>query len=330
MEAKSSSKKSRAYESDDKKQTKEERRVEKLENLKVKIQKFQYAEPLTQEWMQQVNSLTFISNITFIEDRHRQESDTVTLQESAGKSGEGTLWDQDHDELAVRIIVELGKTNLLLRMLAECRELSNGEDQGPVEDFATSSSTPVGTLRMRMTSFENVSGLLLNFALKHVEAVQVTDLRILSQHCASVFRSCLTKNRPYHSSAIKEAQETFAMHYLQSVGRVLDDLDEDMVMRSWEEHRVVPYLIRHLHRNWDWYETADLMMGLEALAFCFNSDVFSTHPEVFLEDDEVKELLTGFSDLFLNTLTEGERAVRARLQPLLDVIDRTRRRMNTK
>lgn len=43
-----------------------------------------------------------------------------------GKKTSGTLWDQEQDELAVRILLEEGKLNLALRILHKFKQVCPG------------------------------------------------------------------------------------------------------------------------------------------------------------------------------------------------------------
>merc|ERR1719330_1452104 len=76
---------------------------------------------LSNEWIQLVDSLKSLTRLVQLEGRMPTN---VKVVEAAGrnKESEGTLWDQEAHENAIRILVEEAKVNLCLRMMNDYKQ----------------------------------------------------------------------------------------------------------------------------------------------------------------------------------------------------------------
>jgi hypothetical protein len=75
---------------------------------------------LSVDWLKMAESLQQVSNVAYME-KHMPSNDSNAAA-AQGKKSEGTLWDQQKDELAIRILLEEGKLNLCLRTLQHFKE----------------------------------------------------------------------------------------------------------------------------------------------------------------------------------------------------------------
>ena len=79
-----------------------------------------------------------------------------------GKKAEGTLWDQQRDELAIRILLEEGKINLCLRTLQHYKELERRADFRDTQvDVGKSFGVDLSRVIERCRTFERSLGALL-------------------------------------------------------------------------------------------------------------------------------------------------------------------------
>lgn len=171
-----------------------------------------------------------------------------------GKAGAGTLWDQEKEELAVRIVLEEGKINLLMRLLhIYCLAARSPGFANDVTSAAARLALPSAALEQQCAVFEQSAGVLLDFAARHVEALQILDVPELLEHCAEVLRHALVMEEKRASAVEKKdspasqaeqfrravsqddrTQRVLVVHYLHCVGRFREGLDEDRVFELIE------------------------------------------------------------------------------------------------
>lgn len=173
-----------------------------------------------------------------------------------GKKDTGTLWDQERDELAVRILLEEGKLNLTLRILHKYRTALRDSDKFTATIKSTSEkfNSDVVTVSDRCKVFEQSVGILLKFAFSHVEALQIMDLPEFIQHCAEVLTEAEASSRAATPLQIDKLQETLVLHYLSGLATRMEDMDEDRVMDLIQEHNLMPLFISHMSKHYTWYK----------------------------------------------------------------------------
>ena len=170
---------------DDAASSREDRLVRLKTELREHIRFLSDYELLSSDWLRMAESLHQIANVAFMETSLPLQEDNPLLQ--SGKKGQGTLWDQEKDELAVRILLEEGKLNLVLRVLHRYREAARQPNwQQTLQATADRFKSDVKTVSERCRVFEQSVGVLLRFVMLHIEALQILDQPEFVQHCSQV------------------------------------------------------------------------------------------------------------------------------------------------
>jgi len=257
---------------------------------------------LSTDWLRMAESLHQIANVAFMET-HLPPSDDNPLTQH-GKKETGTLWDQERDELAVRILLEEGKLNLALRILHRYRQsLRDGEKfSATLKSTSEKFLSDVHTVSERCKVFEQSVGILLQFAFSHVEALQIMDLPQFVQHCSEVLTEAAASTRAATPVEVDKLQETLVLFYLDSMGRRLEDMDEDRVMDLLQEHRVIPTLLAHLNKHYTWYKLDALECAARFLSSAMASEAYQSDKTKFVESKETIAHLLNLKPLFLNEM----------------------------
>jgi len=257
---------------------------------------------LSTDWLRMAESLHQIANVAFMET-HLPPSDDNPLSQH-GKKDTGTLWDQERDELAVRILLEEGKLNLALRILHRYRQALRDSDKFTAQLKATSDKfhSDLHTVSERCKVFEQSVGILLQFAFSHVEALQIMDLPEFVQHASEVLTEARDSNRQATPLEVDKLQETLVLHYLDHMARRLEDMDEDRVMDLLQEHGLMKTLITHLARHYQWYKLDALEAAMRFLNGCMASEAYQADRAKFIEDKETIGQLLSLKALFLNEM----------------------------
>jgi len=257
---------------------------------------------LSTDWLRMAESLHQIANVAFMET-HLPPSDDNPLEQH-GKKDTGTLWDQERDELAVRILLEEGKLNLALRILHRYRQALRDGDKFTALLKATSEKfhSDVNTVSERCKVFEQSVGILLQFAFSHVEALQIMDLPEFLQHASEVLTEAAASTRLATPLEVDKMQETLVLHYLDSMARRLEDMDEDRVMDLVQEHNIMSTTIAHLAKHYTWYKLDGLEAALRFLNGCMASEAYQADRAKFVSDKETVGQLLSLKALFLNEM----------------------------
>lgn len=150
-------------------------------DLRKNVRKLNLHDPISRDWLENIEAITHVSNIAVMEHR-------LPLNE------DGTLW--EGDQLTVRFLLEEGKLNLCVRLIQAYKRFAHAN---PVTTrvWLTERASRLGTatvdgpegLRAKLLSFEQSIGILLRWAFEHVEAVQTVDLHLLLEHSSQARQS---------------------------------------------------------------------------------------------------------------------------------------------
>lgn len=261
-----------------------------------------------------------IANVAFMET-HLPPSDDNPLTQH-GKKTTGTLWDQERDELAVRILLEEGKLNLALRILHKYRTAvrDSAKFTAAIQSTSVKFNSDVVTVTDRCRVFEQSVGVLLKFAFSHVEALQIMDLPEFLQHCAEVVAENDASTRTNGSPLeLDKLQETLVLHYLAGLAGAMEEMDEDRVMDLIQEHNLLPTLISHLAKHYQWYKLDALMDACKFLNGCMASEAYQADRKKFLHAVSDIQSLCSLKSLFLSEmLSPAFGAKKKDVQMLLD------------
>jgi len=222
---------------------------------------------LSPEWLAVVDSLKQLTRLVQLEGRM---PGNAKVPECLGRNteSEGTLWDQEAHENAIRILVEEAKVNLCLRMMNDYKQwcYSPSVKADTINEAQRSYNYSDAQIQQKTTQFEEALGLLLWRALVHVETLQLMDIPLLIEHCGLVLNQCV---REPESSKDLTSQETVILYYYSSLMKHAEALNNHELLAKAREHRLVHLVVEHVLMNGSGYP-ADLQFavaeGLAALA----------------------------------------------------------------
>ncbi|CAK0827237.1 unnamed protein product, partial [Prorocentrum cordatum] len=118
------------------------------------------------EWSLVVEHLRQLARLVALEGRMQPDGKVAASQGRNADSG-GTLWDQEAQEHAIRILVEEAKVNLCLRMISEFKKWSyDPTRQSSVKHGAAALGVPESQVEVMCSHYEETLGLLLERAFE--------------------------------------------------------------------------------------------------------------------------------------------------------------------
>uniref|UniRef100_A0A7S2FHB2 Uncharacterized protein n=1 Tax=Alexandrium andersonii TaxID=327968 RepID=A0A7S2FHB2_9DINO len=283
---------------------------------------------LSVEWIALVDSLKQLTRLVQLEGRMPVNS---KVTESAGRNqdSEGTLWDQDAHENAIRILVEEAKVNLCLRMMNDYKRWCyNAEERAATMRQAKQAfEYSDAQLQAKCGQFEESLGMLLMRAFVHVETLQLMDIPLLIEHCTMVLQA--TPPRPVD---MKE-QETACVHYFSSLMKHAEALNNSELLAKARELRLVHLATSHVLAHVEEYPAELTAAVAEGFAALSDNEDFRTSWEDFFQDPNGgpdMQAKTNFMQLeeklagrYLKDKPDGKKDVR----PLLDFCKAIQRTM---
>lgn len=322
MSALLSSKKSAYSKADDAASSREERLARLKTELREHIRFLSDYELLSSDWLRMAESMHQIANVAFMETSLPLVEDNP-LQQS-GKKGAGTLWDQEKDELAVRILLEEGKMNLVLRVLHKYKIAARQSDwRTVVKATADKYKSEEKTVLDRCRVFEQSVGILLKFVMQHIEALQIIDQPEFIVHASEVITHANTSTDEQLDGAdADKMQPTLVIHYLASISGLFDELDEERIMDLIEENRLIPSLLAYLNAHYTQHSIATLMQAAYALNNLIASDPYQADRKRFVPTAVEQKQLVALKGLFVSELIAKYNMKKAGVQSLWDEMQR--------
>ena len=253
----------------------------------------------SKKWLDMAEALKRIGDITKMETDIEKDSEDATLWEC--------------DEIALRFLLEDGKLNLCLRNLINFKNKQREMRRG--KESVTKS------MAQSMANFEKGSGVMLQNAWKHVEAMQMTDFTALVEHCAATINEVVASPDQIRGRDLTDLQEALSFHYLHSLLSHMDDIGENRIMPVIAKNEIVQKSLQFLALHWKQLSTLDLIKACEVFSIVFDSEDYSTHEDRYFGTYDDKKCLQTLNDSFIEDLTSDDRDLRRKLRPLLDVID---------
>jgi hypothetical protein len=163
-------------------------------------------------------------------------ANTKVLDTQGRADSEGTLWDQEHHETPIRVLVEEAKVNLCLRIIHDFKRWAH---ESPDKDATIAHIKQTYDFQdqhivHKLSQFEEYMGLLLCRALVHVETLQLMDIPLLIEHIAYV----LNYGSP-ESLTNPKMQETVALFYFSSLMTHAEKLNNREVLARVLEQNLV-------------------------------------------------------------------------------------------
>lgn len=200
---------------------------------------------LSSEWIALVDSLKQLARLVQLESRMPANT---KVSEAAGRNqdSEGTLWDQEAHENAIRILVEEAKVNLCLRMMTDYKrwQYDAVEKQRVMNEAMQMYEMNEMQLDQKCRMFEESLGVLLMKAFQHKETLQLMDIPMLIEHCVLIFSRAKDVPKPIDPSTAK-TQEIIAPHYFSSLMKHAEELNNGELLAKARETNLIFYAARH-------------------------------------------------------------------------------------
>lgn len=278
-------------------------------------------EILSVDWLKMAESLHQIANVAFMET-HLPPADSNPLLQQ-GKKDAGTLWDQERDELAVRILLEEGKLNLALRILHKYKELTRSDEFDKlVKATITKFNSDMATVMERCRVFEQSLGILLKLALRHVESLQIMDVPEFIVHVGEMLVEAESSEKKELAADAHKMQCTLVIHYLGNLALKMEEMDEDRVMDLIEQNKIFPNLIQLLVKHYTWYQVDTLQFAALFFSFAMDSEAYCTEPERFVKGEEMQKQMVVLKGYFISALVTDHGLKKSSIQKLWDCLDK--------
>lgn len=242
---------------------------------------------LSQEWLQLVDSLKQLTRLVSLEKRMPPNA---RVGEAHGRNtdSEGTLWDQESHENAIRILVEEAKVNLCLRMMNDYKkwQYNTTERKATIADAMRSFDYSEAQLEQKCRQFEEALGHLLWRAFVHVETLQLMDIPLLIEHVALVLGHC-DMHRQEKLECTEKEQELIVMCYFASLMKHAEKLNNSELLAKSREFQLLrlatSHILVHAETEYDSDFLFEILLGVAAL--CYNEDWSSDWPKFFEDAD---------------------------------------------
>lgn len=283
---------------------------------------------LSQEWICLVDSLKQLTRLVQLEGRMPANAKVAETQ-GRNLESEGTLWDQESHENAIRILVEEAKVNLCLRMINDFKKW-HYDAAARAQTMAEASrefNLSEAQLDQKCRQFEEALGVLLWRAFTHVETLQLMDIPLLIEHTALVLKHCEDFRKERLDCSSKE-QEMVAMYYFAALMRHAEELNNSELLAKSREFGLVPYATLHIlqHSKAEYPEeySHDIASGLAAI--CDNED-FKTNWEDFFPDQQYMAMFLQLKEHFIDPILAQYPEKKKELRPLTDFFNQLGRKL---
>jgi len=194
-----------------------------------------------------------------------------------------------------------------------------------VKNAAKTLKVEVPAVLEKCRVFEQSLGVLLKFALLHIEALQILDLPEFMQHCNEILNDILSSKSDGKEERPADAdkmQDTLVIHYLGSMAVKIEDMDEDRVAELVGEHKIFPLLVEHLTKNYTWYKLDTLDAAAKFFSGLMNSDSYSTDKKPFIPDQDTTTKLVALKGFFIAEMVASYGLRKKDVQKLLDELEK--------
>jgi len=318
-----------------------EHRIKKLKSrLRDHIRRLHYQPVLTESWLVMSDSINQVAEVAFLEMcmpfRGAIDTSAKVVTEVLGRKEEGTLWDQDDDQVAIKILLEEGKINLCMKLLYEyVRDMSSKEKAAKLICGASvKTGYTEASIEKSVLLFEKGIGILIHLAMEHVEVLQILDSGTLIEHFSNVMTNAVSRvhlwkieNTAYFDVdflGIDKLQEFVVFRYLDDLMKHLDDLDEERIMNLIEEQKLIAKTVDHANLLKYSCRYDILASFFKFLNFCFDCETYLAENDRFISSD-TKSRCIQLSDQFLDETMENSGLGTMDFKSLLAEIKRWKR-----
>lgn len=278
---------------------------------------------LSSEWIALVDSLKQLARLVQLEGRMPVNQ---KVSEIAGrdKESEGTLWDQESHENAIRILVEEAKVNLCLRILIDFKswQADDASRRAKIEETMKVYEFTQHQLEQKCIQFEDCMGLLLWKAFTHVETLQLMDIPLLIEYIAQVLTAAQHTTLEDLDARL---QETLVLYYFSCLMKHSEALNSREVLARCKELRLFDLAIGHFLSHKDKFSSDLKMSFAEGLAAMADNEDFRTNWEDFFETTEAKQTFLRLEEALTTPIVAEHPEKRKNIRPLLDFLKEIQR-----
>lgn len=279
---------------------------------------------LSAEWISLVDSLHQLARLAQL-DKLMPSDAKVAEMKGRDNESEGTLWDQEQQENAVRVLVEEAKVNLCLRIIHEYKRwhYNAAERKTAIREAVASQNLDEGQLEKKCITFEESMGLLLHRAYQHVETLQLTDVPLLIEHCALVLSNC--EKLGLQAPTNPKTQETVVIRYFASLCIHAEALNNSELLSKLQEHGLMQLVSRHTLQHAAGYQEeviAEVLLGFAGLA---NNEDFQTSWKDFFSEAGSKDVFLGLEGIMEERILMDHPERKKDYRPLMDLFNKVRR-----
>ena len=297
-------------------------RDERISKLKIEVRDHIRAlndyEIFSHSYCVQIESIVQIANVALLplnismnnnqSHAHQHNTAAPTLHHQYGKKQSGTLWDQQHDELILRILMEEGKLNLLIRMLYKLKDMqyhNNHTYQQLIQKWGKSvAHNDLLLCHNKVIQYESSLNTLIKQSLLHVEAVQVVDMPqyialidLILSYCIQNKRIYAISDSSFDASELVNSDglsEHAVINYLYAIAHALDDINESNIYDLMNQSQILDKLIQHITMNYSLYSLHTLTLITHVYQLLCGSEIFSSQPLSYIgtSADQQKLFLT--------------------------------------
>lgn len=210
------------------------------------VRNIQQYQILSVDWIALVDSLKQLSRLVQLEGRMPANTKVGEMQ-GRNVDSDGTLWDQEGHENAIRILVEEAKVNLCLRMMGDYKIWQANPEQKHKDMDAARHMYEYNELQLEQKCrlFEESMGILLCKAFQHVETLQLMDIPLLINHVYQILNQALTT--PATESPVpSKLQETLVCYYFSSLMKHAEKLNNGELLANARQKLLVSLMTKHL------------------------------------------------------------------------------------
>lgn len=290
--------KSASYNASDPLQETMEKATKRLTgDIRQKVRRITAVSLYTHEWMEQTE---LFDQLAF--SALREEHDSMDAPQK-----ESTVWERD--EPCIRIIVEEGKVNLIMRSLAEFKANS----------AAIRECT--GELSAAINSYERSVGIILRCCVTAIEALQIMDIRAFLDYISATLDNALSPGFVPSEDFISK-QEAVVIHYVSSIMRGLEKLNEDVVMGKVLSLGIVKKCIQHMSLFFPRYDRSLRHATVLLFSALMECETYKTKPSAFIPTNDDKKAIVAILEPVAKALVTEFPDRKKLIRPLLDAFIR--------
>lgn len=269
---------------------------------------------LSAQWLDLVDSLDQLARMTQLELAMPQNMKVVETQGRDNQSA-GTLWDQEQHENAIRILVEEAKVNLCVRIMEDYKRWQ----------YASLMEDRERKLDRKCQRFEESLGLLLWRSFIHLETLQLTDVRLLLEHCTLVLDHC--SKIAIDAPGNVKMQETMVLYYWASMMKHSESLNNEELLAKVQECRLLHLVTTHLTEHATKYPLDVLSNVAAGFASLSENEDFKTDWKRFFDSHEEKVAFLSLESLLVEPILREDASKKKHLRPLTDFFNVLKRNM---